>query len=95
MAIAEATTPAPTDSSAANHSNLCTCLCPVHTELSVDMNKLMEQTIVTTMATMSIIGVLLGLGRVVMLNVKPMMDSIREKRGSYRVAQKLPLSTTV
>ena len=100
MAIAEATTNT-TNSTlelASNGSSpLCTCLCPVKSEvISLNADRLIEQTIITTLATVSILGTLFGLGKISLQKLGVLIDSSRERRGSYRIdPQTLPLSTTV
>lgn len=100
MAIAEATanntTEAPIDSHNSS-SPLCTCVCPVKSEvISLNADRLIEQTIITTLATVSILGTLFGLGKISLQKLGVLIESSRERRGSYRIdPQTLPLSTTV
>lgn len=101
MAIAEAsannTTEASIDGHSSNSSSLCTCLCPVKSEvISLNADRLIEQTIITTLATVSILATLFGLGKISLQKLGVLIDSSRERRGSYRIdPQTLPLSTTV
>lgn len=92
MVISEAATASPPaiDSAPFNDSDLdgfpllppCTCVCPVQADLFTGetMSRIIENAVVTTLATMSILMLVFGLGKVIFTKLNWLVFS---QRGNY------------